>query len=73
MLTSAYLFSLSFIILTMACVMLVPLLLESVPLIRWSLAQKGVYYFYLFIVSYWWILLSGFIILCTLIAYTLPR
>jgi len=49
LLTSAYLFSLSFAILTLACVMLVPLLLESVPLVQWSLAQKGVYYFYLFL------------------------
>ncbi|MEA9446229.1 type II secretion system F family protein [Candidatus Fukatsuia symbiotica] len=73
MLTSAYLFSLSFIILAMACVMLVPFLLESVPLVRWSLAQKGVYYFYIFIVSYGWLLIIGFIIFCSIIAYTMPR
>lgn len=73
MLTSAYLFSLSFIILAMACVMLVPLLLESVPLIRWSLAQKSVYYGYLFIISYGWLLIIGFILLCSVIVYSMPR
>lgn len=52
LLTSAYLFSLSLTILTLAYVMLVPLLLESVPLVQWSLAQKGVYYFYLFVISW---------------------
>ncbi|EGY28630.1 PilR type IV pilus biosynthesis protein, partial [Candidatus Regiella insecticola 5.15] len=66
-------FHLPFIILAMACVMLVPFLLESVPLVRWSLAQKGVYYFYIFVVSYGWLLIIGFIILCSIIAYTMPR
>lgn len=73
LLTSAYLFSLSLTILTLACVMLVPLLLESVPLVQWSLAQKGVYYFYLFVITWGGWLFIGFVLTCILIVYSFPR
>ncbi|MGJ0637235.1 type II secretion system F family protein [Xenorhabdus bovienii] len=71
--TSLYMFSLSFTILCGACIFLVPMLLDSVPLVQWSIAQKFVYYFYVFITSYGWLLLVVVTAICYLIYYSFPR
>ena len=71
--TSLYMFSLSFTILCLACIFLVPMLLDSVPLVQWSMAQKAVYYFYIFIMSYSWLLIIVVSTVCYVIYYSFPR
>lgn len=71
--TVFYMFSLSFILLAFACSMLVPTLLEAVPLARWSSAQAFVYYFYLFVTNYWWAVILILSLVGGGIYYSLPR
>ncbi|AVX40722.1 type II secretion system F family protein [Yersinia massiliensis] len=71
--TSIYMFLLSFVLLAFACSLLVPTLLEAVPLFRWSTTQKFVYYFYMFISGYWWALIAVCLIVGYLIYHSLDR
>lgn len=60
-------------ILAMICCLMVPVILDSIPLERWNLAQKSIYYFYVFISEYSYIaivILIGFIYL---VGYSMPR
>lgn len=54
----AYMFSLSFGIIVMFCVLIVPALKQSVPLEQWNIAQLGLWYFYVFVTGYWYILIA---------------
>lgn len=71
--TGIYMFSLSFMLLAFACSLLVPVLLDAVPLVRWSEAQKCVYYFYLTVTDYGWLLLGVILLAGKLFFYSLPR
>lgn len=53
-----YMFALSFGIVAMFCILLVPILKQSIPIERWNLAQLGVWYFYVLITDYWYIILT---------------
>ncbi|TKK13646.1 conjugal transfer protein [Enterobacter cancerogenus] len=52
-----YMFSLSFSIVVMFCVLLVPVLKQNVPLEKWNVAQLGVWYFYVIVTEYWYVIL----------------
>lgn len=70
---SGYLLLLSVGVVTLFCVMLVPVIIQAVPLSQWDTLQTGVYYFYLLLTRYWWVitlLLGGCV---SLILYSLPR
>ncbi|EGH9360825.1 conjugal transfer protein [Salmonella enterica] len=58
LLIMTYMFLLSFGVVAMFCVLLVPTLKESVPLDRWNGIQLCVWYFYVLITDYWYVLLS---------------
>lgn len=70
---SGYLLLLSLGVVTLFCVMLVPVIMQAVPLTQWNSLQTGVYYFYLSLTQYWWaiILLLGGSVSLTL--FSLPR
>lgn len=51
-----YMFSLSFSMLVMFCVLLVPTIKQSVPLDRWNGLQLGVWYFYVLVTEYWFLI-----------------
>jgi len=53
-----YMFSLSFSIVVMFCVLLVPVLKQNVPLEKWNMAQLGVWYFYVIVTEYWYVILA---------------
>ncbi|WP_226020158.1 type II secretion system F family protein [Serratia symbiotica] len=70
---SGYLTLLSVGIVTLFCVMLVPVIMQAVPLSQWNSMQTGVYYFYLLLTQYGWavvVLLGGIV---TLVLLSLPR
>ncbi|WOI84533.1 MULTISPECIES: type II secretion system F family protein [Enterobacteriaceae] len=52
-----YMFSLSFSVVVMFSVLLVPVLKQNVPLEKWNMAQLGVWYFYVIITEYWYVIL----------------
>ncbi|MCX8963102.1 conjugal transfer protein [Erwinia psidii] len=54
---SGYLTLLSIGVVALFCIMLVPAILQSVPLSQWNSLQTGVYYFYLLLTEWWWALL----------------
>lgn len=54
---SSYLALLSIGVVALFCIMLVPTILQSVPLNQWNSLQTGVYYFYLLLTEWWWALL----------------
>ncbi|CAO94865.1 type II secretion system F family protein [Erwinia tasmaniensis] len=54
---SCYLILLSIGVVALFCIMLVPAILQSVPLQQWNTLQTGVYYFYLLLTQWWWLLL----------------
>lgn len=53
-----YMFSLSFSIVVMFCVLLVPVLKQNVPLEKWNFLQLGVWYFYVVVTEYWYLILT---------------
>lgn len=52
-----YMFSLSFSIVMLFCLLLVPSIKMSVPLEKWNFLQLGVWYFYVLITEYWYLIL----------------
>lgn len=60
-------------ILTIVCSMIIPIIIETIPLERWSLSQKTVYYIYMFISNYWFIAIAILILILYLIYNSLPR
>ncbi|EET2714450.1 conjugal transfer protein [Escherichia coli] len=60
----AYMFSLSFSLVIMFCILLVPVIKQNVPLDRWSTAQLGIWYFYVLVTEYWYLMI-GFILAAT--------
>ncbi|EFE5937835.1 conjugal transfer protein [Escherichia coli] len=69
----AYMFALTFGIVVMFCVLLVPLLKQSVPLEKWNVAQLGVWYFYVTVTEYWYLILFVLVGASVLIFKTLSR
>ncbi|MEX0446563.1 type II secretion system F family protein [Xenorhabdus sp. SGI246] len=63
-----YMFALSFSIVIMFCVLLVPVLKQNIPLEKWNVLQLGVWYFYVVVTEYWYVIL-GFIILLIFSVY----
>lgn len=54
---SMFLFSLNFVIVALFCAMLVPIIINSVPLSKWNAIQTLIYYFYLAVMDYWYIVI----------------
>lgn len=63
-----YMFSLAFSIVVMFCVLLVPVLKQSVPLEKWNGLQLGVWYFYVMVTEYWWVI-SFFIAVLSILIF----
>lgn len=53
----AYMFSLSFGVVAMFCILLVPTLRQSVPLEKWNALQLCVWYFYVVVTDYWYVII----------------
>ncbi|MBD8165376.1 type II secretion system F family protein [Erwinia persicina] len=70
---TAYLTVLSVAVVALFCVMLVPVIIQAVPLSQWNSVQTAVYYFYLLLRDYWWLLLLITGGLMTLVVVSLPR
>lgn len=62
-----FLFSLNFAIVAVFCAMLVPAIINTVPLSQWNIMQTMVYYFYLGVMDYWYIFILIFSVLYYLI------
>lgn len=62
-----------FAILTVMCSLIIPIVLQSIPLERWNLAQQAVYFFYYTTVNYWYVIVAIMITLIYLLVYSLPR
>lgn len=54
----SYMFALSFGIVIMFCILLVPVLRQSVPLEKWNMVQLSIWYFYVFVTEYWYLIIS---------------
>jgi len=52
-----YMFSLSFGVVAMFCILLVPTLKQNVPLEKWNTLQLCVWYFYVLVTEYWYLIL----------------
>lgn len=63
-----YMFSLSFSIVVMFCVLLIPVLKQNVPLERWNGLQLGVWYFYVLVTSYWYVI-AALLLVITFVIY----
>lgn len=63
----AYMFALSFSIVVMFCVLLVPVLKQNVPLDRWNGLQLCVWYFYVVVTQYWYIIIAIIIGSCLVV------
>ncbi|PUW01533.1 type II secretion system F family protein [Cronobacter sakazakii] len=70
---AAYLTLLTIGVIVLFCLMLVPLILQAVPLSQWNPMQAAVYYFYLLLHDWWWALLLALGSLIALVMYSLPR
>jgi type II secretory pathway component PulF len=70
---SGYLILLSIGVVALFCIMLVPTILQSVPLTQWNTLQTGVYYFYLLLTDWWWALLLCIAGVVALVVISLPR
>lgn len=68
-----YMFSLSFSIVVMFCVLLVPVLKQSVPLEKWNVAQLGVWYFYVIVTEYWYVILFLIVAVSSIIYKSLSQ
>lgn len=62
-----FLLSLNFVIVAAFCALLVPAIINTVPLSQWNIFQTGVYYFYQTTVNYWYIYILLFSVLYYLI------
>lgn len=70
---TAYLTLLTVGVVIMFCMMLVPVIIQAVPLSQWNGLQTAVYYFYLLISDWWWAMLLLFAGVILLIVWSLPR
>ena len=62
-----YMFSLSFGVVAMFCVLLVPTLKQNVPLDKWNGLQLCVWYFYVIVTEYWYIIFAVIILTSILV------
>ncbi|EAA5548777.1 conjugal transfer protein [Salmonella enterica subsp. enterica] len=53
-----YMFSLSFGVVAMFCILLVPTLKQNVPLEKWDALQLCVWYFYVIVTEYWYVIIA---------------
>lgn len=70
---TGYLTLLTVGVVVLFCMMLVPVIVQAVPLSQWNSLQTGVYYFYLLLTEWWWALLLCFGGLIALVVLSLPR
>jgi len=70
---TGYLTLLSVTVIVLFCMMLVPVIIQAVPLSQWNGMQTAVYYFYLLLSDWWWVLLMLFSSLIALVVWSLPR
>ena len=70
---TSYLTLLTVGVVVMFCMMLVPVIIQAVPLSQWNGLQKAVYYFYLLLSDGWWALLLLFVGMVSLVVWSLPR
>lgn len=68
-----YMFSLAFAIVVMFCVLLVPIIKQSIPLERWNVVQLGVWYFYVAVTEYWYLMLLLLSFCVYLVSKALPN
>ena len=68
-----YLTFLSLLVVVGFCIMLVPTILQAVPLSQWNSIQTAVYYFYQMIIEWWWVLVPAFIGIISLVMMSLNR
>lgn len=60
-------------LLTMICVIIVPLILRTIPLYMWTNLQKSIYYFYVFMTDYWYVAFVCVAALTYIFILSLPR
>ncbi|WP_168403397.1 type II secretion system F family protein [Erwinia amylovora] len=70
---TGYLTLLTLGVVVVFCMMLVPVIIQAVPLSQWNSLQTAVYYFYLLLSDWWWALLLLFGGVVTLVVLSLPR
>lgn len=70
---TAYLMLLTVGVVVMFCMMLVPVIIQAVPLSQWNGMQTAVYYFYQLLSDWWWALLLLFAGFISLVIWSLPR
>jgi len=70
---TGYLTLLSVTVIVLFCMMLVPVIIQAVPLSQWNGMQTAVYYFYLLLSDWWWVLLLLFGGVIALVVWSLPR
>ena len=70
---SVFMFINFFVVLSVMCSLIIPLIIQSIPLERWNLAQKAVYYFYYSVVNYYYFIIAIMIVFIYLLVYSLPR
>ncbi|EAT8819514.1 conjugal transfer protein, partial [Salmonella enterica] len=57
-----YMFFLSFGVVAMFCVLLVPTLKQNVPLEKWNALQLCVWYFYVLVTEYWYVIIAVIVV-----------
>lgn len=60
-------------LLAMICSMLIPKTIEITPLYMWSIPQKAIYYFYVFVSEYWYVAVTVAAMVIYGVWYSLPR
>lgn len=70
---TTYLTMLTVSVVVMFCMMLVPVIIQAVPLSQWNGVQTAVYYFYVLVSDWWWTLLLFFAGGVSLIVWSMPR
>jgi type II secretory pathway component PulF len=70
---SLYLVSLMLGVISMICILLVPILVQSVPLQQWTPPQLSIYYLYIFITDYSFIFLLIILIISYIVMKALPK
>jgi len=70
---TGYLMLLTVSVIVLFCLMLVPVILQAVPLSQWNGLQTAVYYFYLLLKDWWLMLLLFAGSMVSLVVYSLPR
>lgn len=69
---TSYMIFLALGIISLFCILLVPVLRQSIPLTQWSGFQLAIYYVYIGVTDYYWIILSAMAIFFYLVSKSIP-